>query len=277
MLLRFHDGSSRRADFFLWSRIGTLANREVDEMRLRDKVAIVTGAARGIGEAIVYRFVEEGAKVALCDLDGDALCAVEARIRKMNGSSFIAVGDIVDRPFVQSLVAQTVEKFGTLDVLVNNAGITRDAILHKMTEEQWDQVINVNLKGSFNCLQAAAISMREQGKGSIINVSSTSRFGNPGQLNYSTTKGGIVSMTRTAAKELARKNVRCNCIAPGTIWTEMFKAVPEESLRNFKAGIPLGRFGEPKEVAELAVFLASDESSYITGQTINVDGGSFMV
>jgi len=247
-------------------------------MRLKGKVAIVTGAARGIGEAIAYRFVEEGAKVTLCDVDEAGLRKVESRIiEEMGGECLVAVGNIVDRAFVKKMVDDTIARFGALDVLVNNAAITRDAILHKMTEEQWDQVIDVNLKGSFNCLQAAAIHMRERGKGTIINVSSTARFGNPGQLNYSASKGGVVAMTRTAAKELARRGVTCNCISPGTIWTDMLKAVPENVLEGFKAGVPLGRFGEPREVAHLAVFLASDEASYITGQTINCDGGSFMI
>jgi len=246
-------------------------------MRLENKVAIVTGAARGIGEAIAYRFVEEGAKVTLCDVDEDGLEQVGAKIKEIGGACMLAAGDIVDRAFVQSMVDDTVKTFGSLDVMVNNAAITRDAILHKMTEEQWDQVMDVNLKGSFNCLQAAAIYMRSQGSGSIINVSSTSRFGNPGQLNYSATKGGVVGMTRTAAKELSRKKITCNCISPGTIWTDMLKAVPKPIQEQFKAGIPLGRFGEPREVAHLAVFLASEEASYITGQTINCDGGSFMI
>ncbi|MGQ9655955.1 MAG: 3-oxoacyl-ACP reductase FabG [Thermodesulfobacteriota bacterium] len=246
-------------------------------MRLKEKVAIVTGAARGIGEAIAYRFIEEGAKVTICDVDEAGLREVESRIRGMSGECLVAVGNIVDRAFVKRMVEDTIGKFGALDILVNNAAITRDAILHKMTEEQWDQVIDVNLKGSFNCLQAAAIHMRERGKGTIINVSSTARFGNPGQLNYSASKGGVVAMTRTAAKELARRGVTCNCISPGTIWTDMLKAVPENVLEGFKAGVPLGRFGEPREVANLAVFLASDEASYITGQTINCDGGSFMI
>ncbi len=246
-------------------------------MRLKDKVAIVTGAARGIGEAIVYRFIEEGAKVTLCDVDEPALKEVKSKVDQMKGASLLAPGDIVDRGFVSKLVDNTVAEFGALDVLVNNAAITRDAILHKMTVEQWDQVMDVNLKGSFNCLQAAAIYMRGRGKGSIVNVSSTSRFGNPGQLNYAASKGGVVSMTRTAAKELARKNVTCNCISPGTIWTDMLKAVPEPVQEQFKTGIPLGRFGDPEEVAHLCVFLASDEASYITGQTINCDGGSFMI
>jgi len=245
-------------------------------MRLKHKVAIITGAARGIGEAIVYRFVEEGAKVTLCDIDEAALKQMESKLKEMNAQCLMAVGNIVDRAFVQSMVENTVKVFGDLDVMVNNAAITRDAILHKMTEEQWDQVMGVNLKGSFNCLQSAAIHMRAKGKGTIINVSSTSRFGNPGQLNYAASKGGVVGMTRTAAKELSRKNVTCNCISPGTIWTDMLKAVPPEAQERLKAGIPLGRFGDPKEVANLAVFLASDEASYITGQTINCDGGSFM-
>ncbi len=246
-------------------------------MRLKNKVAIVTGAARGIGEAIALRFVEEGARVTLCDVDEAGLRKVEARIREMNGECLLAVGDIVDRAFVKRMVEDTISRFGALDIMVNNAAITRDAILHKMTEEQWDRVIDVNLKGSFNCLQAAAIHMRERGKGTIINVSSTARFGNPGQLNYSASKGGVVSMTRTAAKELARRGVTCNCISPGTIWTDMLKAVPQNVLEGFKAGVPLGRFGKLTEVANLALFLASDEASYITGQTINCDGGSFMV
>ncbi|MBW2030632.1 MAG: 3-oxoacyl-ACP reductase FabG [Deltaproteobacteria bacterium] len=245
-------------------------------MRLKDKVAIVTGAARGIGEAIVCRFIEEGARVTMCDVDKDALSKVHKNVREMGGSCLAAVGDIVDRNFVQKMVDDTLKEFGTLDVMVNNAAITRDAILHKMTEEQWNQVIDVNLKGTFNCLQAAAIHMRKQGRGRIINISSTARFGNIGQLNYSASKGGVVSLTRTAAKELALKGVTCNCISPGTIWTDMMKTIPEKVLEKFRAGVPLGRFGDPREVAHLAVFLASDEASYITGQTINCDGGSFM-
>ena len=245
-------------------------------MRLKDKVAIVTGAARGIGEAVVYRFIEEGARVILCDVDETRLAEVENIVNDMNGVCRIAAGDIVDREFVRDMVNDTVKEFGTLDVMVNNAAITRDAILHKMTEEQWDQVMEVNLKGTFNCLQAAAVHMRKQEKGTIINVSSTSRFGNIGQLNYSASKGGVVAMTRTAAKELARKRVTCNCISPGTIWTDMMKPIPEKVLDGFRAGVPLGRFGDPKEVANLCLFLASDEASYITGQTINCDGGSFM-
>ena len=214
--------------------------------------------------------------MTLCDVYADKLEKVAAKIKDMGGDCLVAAGDIAERDFVKGMVDSTVDQFGGLDILVNNAAITRDAILHKMTEEQWDQVMTVNLKGTFNCLQAAAIFMRGQEKGTIINVSSTARFGNIGQLNYSTTKGGVVALTRTAAKELARKKVTCNCISPGTIWTDMMKTIPEKVLDQFRSGVPLNRFGDPKEVANLALFLASDESSYITGQVINCDGGSFM-
>jgi 3-oxoacyl-[acyl-carrier protein] reductase len=246
-------------------------------MRLEGKVAIVTGAAGGIGEAIANLFIREGAKVTLCDMNETGLRDVESKINKMNGTCQIAVGSVADREFVERMINDTVDEFGNLDVIVNNAAITRDAMLHKMSTEQWDEVMDVNLRGVFFCLQAAAMHMRARGKGTIINISSTARFGNPGQLNYSVAKGGVVSMTRTAAKELARKNVTCNCISPGTIDTDMLKKVPEDIKEQWKAVIPLGRLGKPKEIANLCLFLASDEASYITGQTINVDGGLWTV
>lgn len=245
-------------------------------MRLKNKVSIVTGAAQGIGEAIAYRFAEEGSKVVLCDVKAEDLRKVHDTINEKGGVAEIEAGSVADREYVKAMVERTVERYGTIDVLVNNAGITRDAILHKMTEEQWDQVIDVNLKGVFNCLQAAAIHMRQKQHGTIINISSTSRYGNPGQINYSATKGGVVSMTRTAAKELARKQVTCNCVAPGTIWTDMMKAMPESAIEHHRSGVPLGRFGDPVDIANLCLFLASDEAGYITGQVINCDGGSFM-
>ena len=154
-------------------------------MRIKDKVAIVTGSGRGIGEAIVTRFVKEGAKVVLCDVDENALKGVERKLKGMGGECMLAVGDVSDPVFVKNMVDETVKTFGDLDIMVNNAAITRDAILHKMSDEQWDQVMAVNLKGSFNCLKNAAVHMRQQGKGTIINISSTARYGNIGQLNYS--------------------------------------------------------------------------------------------
>lgn len=245
-------------------------------MRLSGKVAIITGAARGIGAAAAYLFAENGAKVTLCDLDSAGLEKVAGEIKAKGGEALICEGNIADRAFVEQMVKDTVEKLGGLDILVNNAGITRDAMGHKMTEEQWDQVIDVNLKGSFNCLQACMIYMRGQGSGSIINLSSISRYGNPGQLNYAASKAGVVGLTRTAARELARKNVRVNCVAPGFINTEMLQAVPKEILEAMTGVVPMGRLGTPKETAELIMFLASDESSFITGQTINIDGGTYV-
>lgn len=246
-------------------------------MRLEGKAAIVTGAARGIGEAIADLFVREGASVTLCDMDKKSLENMEAKTGDMNGACLTAAGNVADREFVKRMVDDTVNKFGKLDIMVNNAAITRDAMLHKMSPDQWDEVMDVNLKGVFFCLQAAATHMRARGEGTIVNISSTARFGNPGQLNYSAAKGGVVSMTRTAAKELARKNVRCNCISPSVIATDIIKPVPDKIQEQWRATIPLGRFGEPKEVANLCLFLASDESSFITGQTINIDGGLYMV
>ncbi|RJX34728.1 MAG: 3-oxoacyl-ACP reductase FabG [Desulfarculus sp.] len=246
-------------------------------MKLKDKVAIVTGAARGIGAAAARTLAAEGAAVAINDLDEAALRPLAAEIEKMGGRCLVVAGNVADRDFAARMVADTVEKLGGLDVLVNNAGITRDAMGHKMTPDQWDQVIAVNLTGVFNCLQAAMIPMRRQGSGAIINLSSTSRYGNPGQLNYAASKGGVVGLTRTAAKELGPKGVRVNCVSPGTIDTEMLKTVPQDMLKLFtQFMVPLRRLGRPEEVARLIVFLASDEASYITGQTINVDGGAHM-
>ncbi len=245
-------------------------------MRLQNKVAIVTGSAQGIGAATAILFAEQGAKVTLCDLNEEGLQKVAAKISEAGGQSLICKGNIAQRSFVDQMVQQTVEQFGGLDILVNNAGITRDAIGHKMTEEQWDQVIDVNLKGSFNCLQAAMIQMRAQASGSIVNLSSISRYGNPGQLNYAASKAGVVGLTRTAARELARKGVRVNCVAPGFINTEMLQAVPKEILDAMTQAVPMGRLGSPRETAELIMFLASDESSFITGQTINIDGGTYV-
>lgn len=249
-------------------------------MRLKDKVAIVTGSGRGIGEGIALRFAEEGAKIVVNDInEADALRTVE-KIKNMGRQAVAVVGSVASREIAQKMVDTAVNEFGTLDILVNNAGIIRDAMLHKMTDEQWDQVIEVNLKGVFLCTQCAARVMREKGYGKIINISSTSWRGNPGQLNYSATKAGVIGMTKTAAKELAPKGINVNVIAPGMIWTDMIKSMPPAILEKMEKGlpfiVPLNRKGTPQDVANLALFLASDESSFITGQLIHCDGGMIM-
>ena len=249
-------------------------------MRLKDKAAIVTGAGRGIGEGVALRFAEEGAKVVVNDVnDTDVQRTVET-IRARGGKAVPVVGSVASREIAQKMVDTAVKEFGTVDILVNNAGIIRDAMLHKMTDEQWDQVIEVNLKGVFLCTQCAARVMREKGYGKIINISSTSWRGNPGQLNYSATKAGVIGMTKTAAKELAPKGINVNVIAPGMIWTDMIKSMPPAIVERMEKGlafiVPLNRKGLPKDIANLALFLASEESSFITGQLIHCDGGMIM-
>jgi len=254
--------------------------RRTEKMRLKDKVAIVTGAGRGIGEGIALRFAEEGAKVVVNDVnDADANRTGE-RIQGKGGKAVAVVGSVTSREVAQKMVDRAVQEFGTVDILVNNAGIIRDAMLHKMTDEQWDQVIEVNLKGVFLCTQCAARVMREKRYGKIINISSTSWRGNPGQLNYSATKAGVIGMTKTAAKELAPKGINVNVIAPGMIWTDMIKSMPPAIVERMEKSlafiVPLNRKGLPQDIANLALFLASDESSFITGQLIHCDGGMIM-
>ncbi|MBO8160054.1 MAG: 3-oxoacyl-[acyl-carrier-protein] reductase [Thermosipho sp. (in: Bacteria)] len=244
-------------------------------MRLEGKVCIITGAASGIGKAASLLFSKEGATVIACDVSEENL----ELLRKENpgpGRIDTYVLNVTDREKIDEVIGTVIEKYGKIDVLVNNAGITRDALLLRMKEEDWDAVINVNLKGVFNMTQAVAPVMIKQGKGSIINTSSiVGVFGNIGQTNYSATKAGVIGMTKTWAKELARKGaqIRVNAVAPGFIRTPMTEKVPEKILQALNDKIPLKRMGEPEEVANLYLFLASDESSYITGQVIGIDGG----
>jgi len=249
-------------------------------MRLKDKVAIVTGSGKGIGESIALRFVAEGAKLIVNDvIEADAVRTVEM-IKSKGGQAVAVIGSVASRQVAQKMVDTAVKEFGTLDILVNNAGIIRDAMLHKMTDEQWDQVIEVNLKGVFLCTQCAARVMREKKYGKIINLSSSSWRGNPGQLNYSATKAGVIGMTKTAAKELGPKGINVNVIAPALIWTDMTKSMPKDLLQRIEQMLPfimpLNRWGQPEDIANLALFLASDESSFITGQLIHCDGGYIM-
>ncbi len=249
-------------------------------MRLKDKVAIVTGSGRGIGEGIVLRFAEEGAKLIINDVNEADAKAVVGKIKSKSGKAVAVIGSVASREVVQRLIDTAIKEFGTVDIIVNNAGITRDVILHKMTDEQWDQVIAVNLTGVFYGIQCAARVMREKGYGKIINISSTSALGNAGQINYAATKAGVIGMTKTAAKELGAKGVNVNAIAPGMIWTDMMKNMPPERIQQMDAMlpfiVPMNRKGLPLDVANLALFLASDESSFITGQVIFCDGGMKM-
>lgn len=240
---------------------------------LHGKVAVVTGGVQGIGLAIAERFAAEGARVVLGDLNADRLDAAVSAL----GGDEAALGvtcDVTSIDDVQRLVDAAVDRFGSLDVMVNNAGITRDATMRKMTEEDFDQVIAVHLKGAWNGTRAAAAIMREQGRGAIVNMSSISgKVGMLGQTNYSAAKAGIVGLTKAASKEVAHLGVRINAIQPGLIRTAMTEAMPERIWESKMAEIPMGRAGEPDEIAGVALFLASDLSSYMTGTVLEVTGG----
>ncbi len=236
-------------------------------MRLKNKVAVITGAARGLGGAMAQLFAKEGAKVIAIDMGELTYENPNVEYYNLN---------ITDTEAVQKFYDYAVEKYGKVDILVNNAGITKDAMTRKMTDEQFDAVIAVNLKGVFNLTRLFGPLMEENNYGSIINISSVvGVFGNIGQANYAASKAGVIGMTKTWAKEFARKgaNVRCNAIAPGYIMTDMLKTVPQDLLDKFAGLTMLGRLGQPHEIANAALFLASEESSYVTGQCINVNGG----
>ena len=236
-------------------------------MRLENKVAVVTGGARGLGAAMAELFAKEGAKVIAVDLGDATFENPNIELYKLN---------ITDSVACKAFYDYAIEKYGRVDILVNNAGITKDSMTRKMTDEQFDAVIAVNLKGVFNLTRYFGPKMEENGYGSIINISSVvGVFGNIGQANYSASKAGVIGMTKTWAKEFARKgaNVRCNAIAPGYIMTDMLKTVPQNLLDDFAKLTMLKRLGQPHEIANAALFLASDESSYVTGQVLEVNGG----
>lgn len=243
-------------------------------MRLTDRVAIVTGAGSGIGEATARRFAAEGAAVVLCDVAQEAVERVASDLAGQGARTLAMATNVADRQQVEAMVQKALSAFGRVDILINNAGINRDALARKMTEEQWDAVLNVNLKGTFLAAQAAAVPMMEQKYGRIVNTASVSVRGNIGQANYAASKAGIVGLTRTLALEYARYGITVNAVAPGPTETAMTAGIPEEIRARMLAGVPLQRMARPEEIAAAHVFLASDEASYITGHVLFVDGGS---
>ncbi|ABZ77300.1 short-chain dehydrogenase/reductase SDR [Shewanella halifaxensis HAW-EB4] len=240
---------------------------------LNNKICIVTGGAQGIGRCIVETFAQQGAlKVYACDMNIEAMRDLEEQYSNVSAKEL----NVCDRKGIQALIETLKAEHGKIDVLVNNAGITRDNLLDRMSEDDWDMVINVNLKGVFNMTQAVAPLMIENGVGSIITMSSVvGTDGNVGQTNYAATKGGVITMTKGWAKEFSRKGaqVRANCVAPGFIETPMTIELPEKVLNFMKGKTPLGRMGKPEDIANGVLFLASDNSNFITGQTLKIDGG----
>lgn len=245
--------------------------------KLEGKTALVTGAGRGIGKMIALVLADEGAQLVINDIDPETAGNLSARIESSGGKAIACPSDISDRQQVKEMFSTAVQKFNTVDILVNNAGITRDNLFTNMTEKEWDMVMDINLKGVFNCSQQAAALMQEKNYGKIINITSiAAQIGNVGQTNYSASKAGVIGMTKTLAKELARYHITVNAVAPGFIETPMTRTIPEKVKSMMIAAIPLGRAGKPEDIANLVKFLSTDESDYITGQVISCNGGLYI-
>lgn len=246
-------------------------------MILKGKVAVITGSARGIGKSIATLFARQGAKIVISDVADEIGEKTAQEIKELGGEAIYIHCDVSDPRDAEGLIRSAVENFGKLNILVNNAGITSDSLLVRMKDEDWNRVISINLTGSFNCARAAAKVMMKQREGCIINIASVAGImGNVGQVNYSASKAGVIGLTLSAARELARRGVRVNAIAPGFIMTEMTAKLPEAERRRILDMVPLGKPGTPEDVANVALFLASDAARYITGQVIRVDGGMIM-
>jgi 3-oxoacyl-[acyl-carrier protein] reductase len=244
-------------------------------MKLRDKVSIITGAGRGIGHATALKFAREGAKVVVCDINQKWVDETVEEIRKEEGEAVGFMVDVTDKESIAKMVKAVVEKYGRIDCLVNNAGIVADSQLKKMTEDQFDRVIEINLKGVYNCTKAVVDIMLEQRSGVILNASSiVGLYGNFGQTNYAASKFGVIGMVKTWARELGRKGIRSNAVCPGFIETPILKTIPEKVLNAIKDRVPLGRLGTPAEIANVYAFLASDDAAYINGAVIEVSGGA---
>ncbi len=246
-------------------------------MQLDGQVALVTGGARGIGKAICEELCASGAKLAIVDVLAEVAEATAAEFREKGVDARAFKANVADPTDVDNMVKAVVEAFGGIDILVNNAGITRDNLLIRMKEEEWDAVIAVNLKGTFNCLKSVARPMMKARRGKIVNIASVvGVMGNAGQANYSASKAGVIGLTKTVAKELSSRNINVNAVAPGYIQTDMTEKLSEEARQAFLTVIPLGRGGTAADVAKAVRFLAGPESDYITGQTLNIDGGMVM-
>ena len=246
-------------------------------INLDGKVALVTGSARGIGAAIAFKLAEAGCNLVISDIDADGSEATAAKIRDMGREAVAIQADVSKLDQADMLVKEAIEKLGKVDILVNNAGITRDNLMMRMSEAEWDSVIAVNLKGTFNCTKAVMRPMMKQRSGKIINISSVvGVMGNAGQVNYSASKAGVIGMTKSVAKELGSRNIQVNAVAPGYIETDMTKELPESAKEAFLTIIPLNRAGQADDVANGVLFLASSLSDYTTGQVLHVDGGMVM-
>ncbi len=235
---------------------------------------MVTGAARGIGQAIAVKLAAEGADIALCDLQADWLVETAGKVQALGRKAQCYTVDVSNAEQVQAVVGAVEKDFGRIDILVNNAGITKDTFLIRMTEADWDAVLNINLKGTFLFSKAVARPMMKQRSGAIVNVASIiGLIGNAGQCNYAASKAGVIALTKSVAKELASRNIRANAVAPGFIQTKMTEKLPEDIRQKMLEAIPLARFGEPEDVANVVLFLASDAAAYVTGQVVTVCGG----
>jgi len=243
-------------------------------MKLDGKTAVVTGAAQGIGKEIACSLAKEGASVVVSDIDIEHAEQTADQIRGMGRETLVIKADVSVPEEAVNIVEKTVDKLGRLDILVNNAGITRDNFILRMKNEDWDKVLAINLKGTFNCIKASAKVMLKQRKGRIVNIASIiGLIGNAGQANYAASKAGVIALTKSCAKEFGSRGITVNAIAPGFISTRMTEVLKDDIKQTMLGNIPLGRFGLPTDVANLVLFLVSDEANYITGQVINVDGG----
>lgn len=246
-------------------------------MELKGKVAVITGSARGIGKAIALRLAKNGATVVISDLSIDDVSVTVNELRSEGLDAYPVQVNVTDMKSVEAMFDEIMEKLGRVDILVNNAGITRDALLVRMDEADWDSVLSVNLKGTFNCTKCVAKIMMKQKSGKIVNIASVmGLIGNVGQANYSASKAGVIGLTKSTAKELGRRNINVNAVAPGFIATKMTEALPEKEKEKMLEFIPLGCIGYPEDVANAVAFLASDSARYITGQVLPIDGGMVM-